>query len=73
MTRSAAAERMRRLRKRRAAGRLVLVVEVDEQIVDAFVNCGFLRSVDADDMAKIQNAAAEILDRIIAIDLASDA
>jgi hypothetical protein len=64
---SGAAARMREFRARRAAGRMVLKVEVDDVAVPRLmVDAGFLAEHDVDDRKKVQAAVAAYLDEVSA-------
>ena len=58
---SAAAARMRRLRDRVRAGRIVLQIEVGESEVDALYDAGLLHGDDVEDRA----AVAAAIERLV--------
>lgn len=65
-----AAERMRRLRARRASGTIVLPVPVDEiDHVEKLVACGFLARSKAEDRDEVAKATARLLRAVEAVDL----
>jgi hypothetical protein len=60
--RSKNAERMRQLRQRRAAGRIVLPIEVDEgRIVDVLIASRRLNPSAADDRESIRKALQKLI------------
>jgi hypothetical protein len=64
---SSASERMRRTRARRAAGRLLLQIEVPEaELIDVLIFHGMLYSAVADDPGQIARAVERTLAALIA-------
>jgi hypothetical protein len=63
---SPGAERARRYRDRQRAGRMVLVLEVDEvETADALIAAGYLAPHHADDRQKIAEAAQRARVRLL--------
>lgn len=70
MTARSAADRQRRLRRRRAAGRAVLRVEIDEvEHVERLIAAGFLDPHQCDDRDAIERATARLLAAIEVADI----
>ena len=64
-TRSAAAERMRRHRKRRQAGLRCITIQVWDQEIETLIRRGLLPSVMRNDLHEIREALYAHLDRTL--------
>ena len=62
------ADRMRRHRARRAAGRAILKVEVHlAELADALVEAGWLKAWDQEDRGEVRAALERLIDHLTAI------
>ena len=64
---SPAAERMRRLRERRARGVRVVAVEIDADLLEALSELGLIDPDDADDPGALAFALAMLLEEAIEV------
>ena len=64
-----AAARMRRLRERRAAGLLVLQLEVPEHFADVLVQGKYLAPCAMDDPVAVRDAAQRMIADLTAVDI----
>ncbi len=63
-------ERNRRYRRRRASGRVVYRVEVDDApLVDMLVSSGYLHLTSADDPEKVRRALERLVSSLVAMDV----
>jgi hypothetical protein len=65
VSRSPAAERMRRHRQRRRDGLRCLIIELRETEIESFVRQGLLSRESCDDSGAVSEALYELLDRTL--------